>query len=693
MLGRKYKKIKVQPKERKMQLTIFKKIVALSVVIAVSMSCVIFATAMYFMRHGFDEEARHRLRALREAMTHQIDNAQTKYREQALQIADNETFALAVAQGDSAEVRRRAIQIMKNANLDFMTVSDAQGKVLARGHSEERGDSVLNQGTVQRALKGETTTGIIAGTVVPFSIRAGTPILYQDKIVGTHSIGASLVKDAFVDSIKEALEVEVTVFKGDTRVATTIVNGGKRAVGTKMDNPDVLKIVLEDSKTFIAKNTILGKEYQTAYWPIKDLAGQTSGMWFIGLPLEESNKIMHRATYLMLGLIGLALPLVLGLSLLVARAISKPLSLATAYAAEVAAGKLDGALEVRSRDEVGVLAEALRAMVASLKEKIAEATNQSELAAEETAKAQGALAIAEERQQASQARQEAMLRAVEQLQGVVSNVATVSEQLAAKIDETRQGAELQDGRTNETAGAMEQMNEAVLDITRSAGRASEVSVSARGKAVEGAKIVDTMTEAISLVNEKSAILSRDMDALGARADEIGHILGVISEIADQTNLLALNAAIEAARAGEAGRGFAVVADEVRKLAEKTMTATKEVGDAIGGIQKGTRDNIARLAEAVNAVEGVTFKSREAGTALQDIVSLSDSVSAQVAGIAAASEENSAISAQIRRAVSEVSDISGEIRTGMHASSEEVGNLTAQTQKLRDVIAQLQKAMT
>jgi methyl-accepting chemotaxis protein len=117
-----------------------------------------------------------------------------------------------------------------------------------------------------------------------------------------------------------------------------------------------------------------------------------------------------------------------------------------------------------------------------------------------------------------------------------------------------------------------------------------------------------------------------------------------------------------------------------------------VGDAIGGIQKGTHDNIAQLSETVTAIEGVTGKAQEAGAALQAIVSLSDSVSTQVASIAAASEEGSAVSEQINRAVNEVRDISSEIRTGMQASSEDVGNLTAQTQSLRDVIAQLQKAM-
>jgi methyl-accepting chemotaxis protein len=676
-----------------MKITIFKKIMALSVFIAVSMAGIIFTTTMYNMSRGFTEEALRRTDVAHVTVSYFIEAAHAKYREHALLIAEHEPLVRAVAEGNAAEVRRLAMQLMKETKADFLTVSDAQGKVIARGHADLQGDSVLNQGTVQRALKGETTVGIVSGTEVHFSIRAGAPVLHQGKVIGTFSLGVALTDAKFVDSLKAALDVEVTVFKGDTRVMTTIINQGKRAVGTKMDNPAVLKTVLDESQRFIHKNVILGKEYQTAYWPIQDMDGKNVGMWFIGIPQADVAHTLDRTIYATLALIGLTLPLVLVLSFLLARAIAKPISVATSYASELASGRLDGTLDVTSRDEVGVLADALRAMVASLKEKIAETTNESERAAGETAKAQEALAIAEDRQRVSQARQEAIFRAVEQLQRVVGSVAAAAEQLAAKISETVQGAELQNGRTNETANAMEQMNGAVLDITRSAGQASEVSVSSRSKAVEGAKIVDTMAEAIRQVSTQSEALARDMDALGVRAEEIGHILGVISDIADQTNLLALNAAIEAARAGEAGRGFAVVADEVRKLAEKTVTATKEVGDAISGIQKGTRDNIAQLSEAVSAVEDITRKAQEAGDVLQDIVSLSDSVSTQVSSIAAASEESSAISERINHTVNEVRDISGEIRTGMRASADEVSNLTTQTQNLRDVIAQLQKAMT
>ncbi|GHV54337.1 hypothetical protein FACS1894206_06890 [Deltaproteobacteria bacterium] len=145
------------------------------------------------------------------------------------------------------------------------------------------------------------------------------------------------------------------------------------------------------------------------------------------------------------------------------------------------------------------------------------------------------------------------------------------------------GAEMQRARVESTASAMTEMNSTVMEVARNAGQASEQSEKTKDKANDGAELVNQVVKAINLVNKISGVLQTNMQELGAQAESIGGVMNVISDIADQTNLLALNAAIEAARAGEAGRGFAVVADEVRKLAEKTMSATQEVGGSITAI--------------------------------------------------------------------------------------------------------------
>ena len=150
------------------------------------------------------------------------------------------------------------------------------------------------------------------------------------------------------------------------------------------------------------------------------------------------------------------------------------------------------------------------------------------------------------------------------------------------------------------------------------------------------------------MSELAQGLKENMHALGSKAESIGQVMNVISDIADQTNLLALNAAIEAARAGEAGRGFAVVADEVRKLAEKTMSATREVGDAIGSIQAAARQNIESVDVAAKAVEEATALAEDSGGALEKIVQLSGGTSNQIQNIATAAEEQSATSEEISR---------------------------------------------
>ena len=217
-----------------------------------------------------------------------------------------------------------------------------------------------------------------------------------------------------------------------------------------------------------------------------------------------------------------------------------------------------------------------------------------------------------------------------------------------------------DTATTETSGhmhnaltAMEQMNLAVLDISKNAGNAAVNAETMRNTATGGQSIVEQSVSAITVVQKNSEELSVEMEKLSSEAQSINQIMTVISDIADQTNLLALNAAIEAARAGEAGRGFAVVADEVRKLAEKTMNATTEVGTAIRNIQEGTQRNMDHVNRAVTSIEEATNLSHSSGESLKEIVDATTLSADMVRAIATASEEQSATSAQINEIVETV----------------------------------------
>ncbi|WP_243367711.1 methyl-accepting chemotaxis protein [Fundidesulfovibrio soli] len=280
---------------------------------------------------------------------------------------------------------------------------------------------------------------------------------------------------------------------------------------------------------------------------------------------------------------------------------------------------------------------------------------------------------------------ESILNAMRVVEDISVELSGTSQELFSKVGGASRGAEIQSRRAEETATAMEEMNATVLEVAKNASQAADTASQAKRNAEDGAAIVQQLVMFINQVLGNAKQSLDDMGILGKQADGIGSILNVISDIADQTNLLALNAAIEAARAGDAGRGFAVVADEVRKLAEKTMTATKEVGEAIRGIQQGTKQNYTHVEQAVGAITEATQLAGRSGESLRSIVHFVESTSDQVRAIATASEQQSAASEEINRSIEDVSRISVETSEAMRQSARAVDELTRQAQVLNTLI--------
>ena len=286
--------------------------------------------------------------------------------------------------------------------------------------------------------------------------------------------------------------------------------------------------------------------------------------------------------------------------------------------------------------------------------------------------------------------QRIILDVASQASDISNRVAAASNQLADQISLVSRGTDVQRERAASTATAMEEMNSTVLNVARDAGSASEQANATSKKATEGASLVNQVITAIHEVNNAAAELDSNMRNLGNQAEAIGSVLGVISDIADQTNLLALNAAIEAARAGEAGRGFAVVADEVRKLAEKTMTATTEVGANIRNIQAATTANIDRVTKAGETTTKATEVAKVSGEALSEILQLADTNATVITSIATAAEEQSATSEEINRSVEDINSIAEETAHGMRESAEAVQELSQMAQELKTLLDRLQQ---
>ncbi|WP_243358579.1 methyl-accepting chemotaxis protein [Fundidesulfovibrio terrae] len=376
--------------------------------------------------------------------------------------------------------------------------------------------------------------------------------------------------------------------------------------------------------------------------------------------------------------------------LLSVKVVTSPLTRCLNFAKAVAGGDLKKEIQTETVCvELNGMSLALGEMVSTLKANLASIAEKESLAQAEAEKAQEALRQAEEAGcKAERSRLEGLLEAASLLEGVVKGVNDSSEILTRQMDEAVQDAQTQQDRTSETATAMEEMNATILEVARSAQDAASQTGLASEKANGGRSLVEQAVTAISGVDSLAGELKNAMDALATQTKAVDQVLTTISDIADQTNLLALNAAIEAARAGEHGRGFAVVADEVRKLAEKTQTATKEVGATIASIQGGTQDNVQKVERMAGAATQASSLARNSGGALNEIVSLVETASDQVRAIATASEQQSAASEEITRSVDEIRELAGRISQGMTRSEETLRELESQSESLEQVIGQL-----
>ena len=329
--------------------------------------------------------------------------------------------------------------------------------------------------------------------------------------------------------------------------------------------------------------------------------------------------------------------------------------------------------------------------VAALEANIKKAEQETRNAGEQSAKAQDAMRKAEGAGQEAQAKAQALLTVAGKLEEVGNVVSSASTELSTQIEQSDRGAGEAAQRLSEAATAMNEMNATVQEVARNASSASSASADTKEKAEAGAQVVERSLRRIESVHQVSLGLKEDMGQLNEHARSIDQIMGVISDIADQTNLLALNAAIEAARAGEAGRGFAVVADEVRKLAEKTMASTNDVGNAIKAIQESTAKSMTGVDNAVERIGEATELANQSGQALQEIVATVEATGDQVNAIATASEEQSAASEEINQSIVQVNDMSRQTAEAMGEAAKAVSDLAAQAQGLTNLIQELKQA--
>ncbi|MFK7882600.1 MAG: methyl-accepting chemotaxis protein [Phycisphaerales bacterium] len=280
------------------------------------------------------------------------------------------------------------------------------------------------------------------------------------------------------------------------------------------------------------------------------------------------------------------------------------------------------------------------------------------------------------------------LRAIiEEVRSSSMDVAAGSERIMSSSSGVAAGVDQQITEVEQISAAITQMSASVGEVANSSRAASSSASESAATAQDGGDVVSAMVVRMGEISDAVSESASSIEELGRRSEEIGEIISVINDIADQTNLLALNAAIEAARAGEHGRGFAVVADEVRKLAERTQVATEQVSKTISAIQVETKAAVTRMATGTETVrDGVTLTTR-AGESLHGIVEKAGSVTEQVESIAAAAEQQSVAAEDINRGVSEISEVVRSSKVGTDETAATAHELSMKADQLREVVAQ------
>ncbi|PYG80478.1 methyl-accepting chemotaxis protein [Pseudomonas sp. RV120224-01b] len=362
-----------------------------------------------------------------------------------------------------------------------------------------------------------------------------------------------------------------------------------------------------------------------------------------GRKVEQRDSEALAARSLLTSVALLALVLGVIAAWLITLQITQPLRQTLAVAARIAKGDLSQVDTVQRRDEMGQLQTSMRKMTLSLRE---------------------------------------LIGGIDQGVGQLSQAAT---QLATSSEDTKLRINQQREETDQVATAMNQMSATVQEVAQNAEQASLAATNADQQAQLGDQVV---AEAIGRIEQLAGQMDHCLTAmqhLAGESQRIGSILDVIKSVSEQTNLLALNAAIEAARAGEAGRGFAVVADEVRGLAQRTSTATEEIGQLIDSLHNGT-DEVTRLLDnSKHLTEQSVELSRRVGDALSQITDTVSSIQGMNQQIATASEEQSVVAEQINRSVISVRDASDQTSAASEQTAASSGELEQLGQQLRGMV--------
>ena len=458
------------------------------------------------------------------------------------------------------------------------------------------------------------------------------------------------------DKIREIFGGTATIFMGDTRVSTNVLkDDGSRALGTKLQGV-AYNAVFSEGRSYRGETEILGIPYYTAYDPIRNRQGKTIGALYVGVKKSEFFAAYEALRNKLVTVAAVNVTIFALISLfLVSRAL-RTLKRLTAAAQSVADGDLDIQVPVESQDEIGILANTFNTMTSVVFKGM-----QLELG-----KANRMVTNIKD--------------AIQQLSSSGSEIMAISAQQSAGA--TQQATAVQQAMTTaeEIAVTARQVAENAIQVetqaqnANSAGNNSSIAVE---NALQG---MGTLKVQIMTVAEA-------MVGLGENSQQIGGIVNIIDEISAQTNLLSLNAAIEAAGAGEAGKRFSIVANEVKRLAERTAEATKQIKALIEQIQRATNTTIILTEEGTKGVDAANLLVTRVADELHAILGLVKETTSAAREIKYSTQQQTSASEELASTIVEVRDVAAQVASSAEETSQAIMELTSLAERLKNMMVE------
>ncbi|PUA44100.1 chemotaxis protein [Pseudomonas protegens] len=394
----------------------------------------------------------------------------------------------------------------------------------------------------------------------------------------------------------------------------------------------------------LSEISVDGKPRIVTFTPIK---GLSSVNWYIGLSVDKDKAFAMLSEFRTSALIATltAVALTIALLGLLIRLLMQPLHVMTRAMQDIADGEgdLTRRLNIHNQDEFGILGTAFNRFVERIHSSIREVSS-----------------------------------ATEHVNEVALRVVSASNSSMLNSDE-------QASRTNSVAAAINQLGAAAQEIARNAAQASQQASDARNLAEDGQQVVDRSIQAMNQLSEMISASSSNIETLNSKTVNIGQILEVITSISQQTNLLALNAAIEAARAGEAGRGFAVVADEVRNLAHRTQESAQQVQTMIEELQVGARESVSTMSNSQRHSQDSVEIANQAGERLSSVTQRIGEIDGMNQSVATATEEQTSVVESINMDITEINTLNQEGVENLQATLRACSDLEQQSARLKHLV--------